>query len=993
LGTITGEPYRLNLEAGTGNVLLPRQVNVGQFSVTSAQTFFLGEGITTANTPLTFTVPTVLTQNSALRTGTPGAAITFNNTLNSEAGEQNNLNLAAGSGDITINDAVGNGTNQQLGNITIESVNNIITNAPIQSDSFQQTGTPATGNITLNESLTTGNGGVNLNATGAVTANTITTNGGGIGLTGNTVTADTLASTGGDINVTGTNNVVVTNATSNGSDIALESTAGSVQANTLSATGGTVNITASGTVSVPTINSTDGVSLTSTGSNIQTSTVTTNGGDIALSSSTDTITVDTLSSTSGTAAGGNITVLNPNAITAGAIDASGATTGGNITLSAIGGTPTGAVTTGNLTTTGTTSGGNVTVLARDTITTSEINTSATVGNGGDVLLDPDGDVQVTFINAQGGTAAGGTGVGGDVFIVSVDRFFRATGSFIDQNNINASISAAGRGGEGRITITHNGGAADVLVPFIISRSSDNGTVGALTTGANNIIFPGSFLGPYTQGNIRIITSPQATLAADGSLPDTLPEEIQPENADNQPFWLDEYFTRTLEEYLSRNPETAIEPTRIKSLEEIQDELREIARVTSARPAVIYVVFEPQQLRLRTEVVNGEEETQQDRLTNQGTVLRQAESHPDENTDQLQLVLVTADEEPFLYRVPDPHANRREVLQLINELRRKLIEDYQNNYLSGINSQGEPYLEEAQQMYDWLVRGLESRLQERGVNNLVFIADNGIRSVPLAAMLPIMHDGQRFIIEQGYSVGLMPSFSLTDTHYQDIRQLDILAAGASTFPQTGYSDLPAVEDELAFLDEHSFWSATILSNEEFSFDRLSTQRQQNPFGIIHFATHARFRPGDLTNSYIQLYQEKLRLHDFRALGWNNPPIEMVVLSACNTARDSIDAELGFAGLAVQTGVKSALASIWRVDDFGTFALMSSFYNYLGNSDLRLIKAESLRLAQMDMLRGNLNLQPDTFSAGSEASYLFQGYGQEALSHPYLWSGFTIIGNPW
>jgi CHAT domain-containing protein len=121
--------------------------------------------------------------------------------------------------------------------------------------------------------------------------------------------------------------------------------------------------------------------------------------------------------------------------------------------------------------------------------------------------------------------------------------------------------------------------------------------------------------------------------------------------------------------------------------------------------------------------------------------------------------------------------------------------------------------------------------------------------------------------------------------------------------------------------------------------------------------------------------------------------MIVLSACNTARDSIDAELGFAGLAVQTGVKSALASIWRVDDFGTFALMSGFYNYMGNSDLRLIKAESLRRAQIDMLRGNLNLEPDTFSADSEASYLFQGYGQEALSHPYLWSGFTIIGNPW
>ncbi|MEA5451840.1 CHAT domain-containing protein [Leptolyngbya sp. CCNP1308] len=876
----------------------------------------------------------VLTQNTALRTGTPGADITFNNTLNSETGERNNLTLIAGSGDITFNAVVGTAPNQQLGNIVLESFNNLTTNAPIQAGSFQQTGTPATGNITLNHPLTTTNGSVNLNAIGAVTTQAIT-------------------------------------ATDN---VALTSTGSAVQTPNVVTNGGDIALNAQ--------------------TNLAVNSVTTNGGDITLSSNTDTITVNNLSSVSGTDAGGNITISNPNAITAtGLINASGATTGGSITLSANGGDPTSTVTTTNLTATGVANGGNITVLARDSITAGEINTSATIGRGGNVTLDPLGDVEVSFINAQGGT----NGAGGDVLIESISRFFRATGTFSDQNGILASISTAGGGGEGTITITHNGGAADVLTPFIISTASQNGTVGALTTGANNVIFPGSFLGPYTQGNIRIITSPQATLAADAALPDTLPEEIQPADADNQPFWLDEYFTRTLEEYLSRNPETAVEPTRIKSLEEIQDELREIERLTGVRPAVIYVVFEPEQIRLRTETIDGKEVIRQDRLTNQGTVLRQSESIPGDDADQLQLVLVTADEEPILVRVEDPNATRFAVINTVQELRSAIDIDYRRNFLRGIISDTPSYLGLSQQLYGWLIGGIQNDLERIGVSNLIFIMDNGIRTVPLAAVLPVLHNGQQFIVEQGYSVGLMPSFSLTDTQYQNIRKMDILAMGASAFPpETELSDLPGVTQELNFLD--TLWQeTTVLEDDLFTLSNLRTQRQQNPYGIIHLATHAIFLPGNPANSYIQLSDTRLSLHEIGNLDWNNPPVELLTLSACNTARDDINAELGFAGLTVQVGVKSALASIWKVDDFGTLALMSSFYRYLSDENLNLIKAEALRRAQVDMIQGNFSID------GNQVVYFgdqiitiperISMHGDAALSHPYLWSGFTIVGNPW
>jgi len=969
LGTING-PHALNLRAGaTGNIQFTGLANIGRFNLLSAQTFLLGAGITTANTPLTFNVPVVLTQNAALRTGTPGANITFGNTVNSEAGERNNLNLAAASGDITFNGAVGNGPNQQLSTITVESVRNLTANAPIQAASFQQTGTPATGNITLNNSLTTSNGGVNLNATGAVTANTITTNGGGI---------------------------------------TLDSTTGNVQADNLSATGGAVNVTAPGTVTVPTANGTGGVALTSTGSSVQTSTVTTNGGDvalnaqtnltvdnittnggnIALSSNTDTITVDTLSSSSGTAAGGNIAVLNPNAINAAAINASGATTGGNIALSAGGGSPTGAVTTGNLTATGVDGGGNITVLARDTITAEEIDTSATVGRGGNVLLDPLGDVQVTFINAQGGT----NGAGGNVTIESIDRFFRATGAFPDRNGILASISAAGGGGEGTITITHNGGAANVLVPFIISTPTQNGTVGALTTGANNIIFPGSFLGPYTQGNIRIITSPQATLAADSSLPDTLPEEIQPEDADNQPFWLDEYFTRRTEDYLGINGET-----RVKSLEEIQDDLRRVEESTNIRPALIYVLFEPRESLLTIPETGP---FNPDDLVNRGALSR-FEPLP---SDRLQMILVTAYGEPILYRPPE-NTDEIDGNDITRENAPREVFDFESAVLEDLRNYEERrvtdeslYLHHAQVLYQWLVAPLEQDLESQGIQNLVFIMDDGLRTTPLA-VLSAMHNGHQFIIEN-YSVGLMPSFSLTSSRHINLRSSRILAMGMSDFSQYEELDnLEAVDEEVRLINQ-SLWGGSNSNidrflGSNFTPENLILQRRDQSYNIVHLATHAKVEIGAPENSFLVFYDGKLFFDQLDRLRLDSPPIELLVLSACQAALspDDESAELGFAGLSVQAGVNTVLASFWEVPDFPTLGLMTEFYNQLQTSPIR---SEALRQAQLAMINREVFFQNDRlfWSSNSEAIPALRGVIDTLwLSHPGYWSSFTMIGNPW
>jgi CHAT domain-containing protein len=264
-------------------------------------------------------------------------------------------------------------------------------------------------------------------------------------------------------------------------------------------------------------------------------------------------------------------------------------------------------------------------------------------------------------------------------------------------------------------------------------------------------------------------------------------------------------------------------------------------------------------------------------------------------------------------------------------------------------------------------------------------DTGLRSLPLAAL----HDGSDFIIAN-YSVGLMPSLSLTDTRYANVKNEQVLAMGASRF--SDQNPLPAVSTELSVITQQ-LWTGQSFLNEAFTLENFQQARAQQRFGIVHLATHAEFQPGMPNNSYIQLWNTKLRLNQLRQFGLNNPSVELLVLSACRTALGDKNAELGFAGLAVQAGVKSGLGSLWYVNDEGTLAFMTEFYEQLKQAP---IKAEALRQAQLAMLKGNVRLEGGTLRTTRNEFPLppeLAQVGSPELSHPYYWSAFTMIGNPW
>jgi CHAT domain-containing protein len=383
--------------------------------------------------------------------------------------------------------------------------------------------------------------------------------------------------------------------------------------------------------------------------------------------------------------------------------------------------------------------------------------------------------------------------------------------------------------------------------------------------------------------------------------------------------------------------------KISSLEQTCQTLDELSQATDTKPALIYVV-----------------------------------SH----LDKLELLLIL----PSCQRVRRviPEANRQVIDKVAQDFRTQIINPIADNSRNSSS---------AQQLYRWIVTPLEAELQANQIKSLVFCMDVGLRSIPLAAL----YNGQQFLIEQ-YSVALIPSFSLTDTRYQRLENLRLLAMGISKSTQKE-RPLPAVVVEVSNLTSQ-LWQGKALLDEDSTVNNFKAANRQERFGIIHMATHAEFQPGRASNSYVQFWDEKLRLEQLRQLSleleWEAPPkIEMLVLSACRSALGDAQAELGFTGLAVQAGVKSALGSLWYVSDESTMALMAQFYQQLKTAKTRV---EALRQAQLAMLKGEVRIQ------GGQLRLLVEGQEQWILlpaelnlqddlrlSHPYYWSAFTMIGN--
>ena len=270
---------------------------------------------------------------------------------------------------------------------------------------------------------------------------------------------------------------------------------------------------------------------------------------------------------------------------------------------------------------------------------------------------------------------------------------------------------------------------------------------------------------------------------------------------------------------------------------------------------------------------------------------------------------------------------------------------------------------SQQLYDWLLRPAQADLTAADIHTLVFVVDSTLREVPLAAL----YDGQHYLIEE-YALAIVPGLQLLQP--APLRQIDpsVLAFGLSKMqpqfaPHDGFADLQYVEAELQEIETQVQSQQFI--NADFNSSNLAEQIQSVPFPIIHLATHGQFS-SDPSQTFILTWNERLTIDQISQIFRQRDettaaPVELLVLSACETALGHRRASLGLAGMAVQSGARSTIASLWQVDDQATADLMNQLYQRLSQPEETVNRAEALRQAQLALLNSDQNHVPAFWAA--------------------------------
>ena len=283
----------------------------------------------------------------------------------------------------------------------------------------------------------------------------------------------------------------------------------------------------------------------------------------------------------------------------------------------------------------------------------------------------------------------------------------------------------------------------------------------------------------------------------------------------------------------------------------------------------------------------------------------------------------------------------EVKQILNQLQQDLPKPHT---LRAIQSK-------SKKLYNWLIKPeLEEALAKIDNPTLVFVLDGALRNIPPA----VFYDGKKYLIEK-YNIALTPSQRLVEAKGLQ-KGLGAIAAGLSK-ASAGFSPLPNVELELEQIRTQI--PSNVILNEKFTSKTLQEQINSSPYPVLHLATHGKFSSKAEETFIVAWNDERIYVKDFnqivRTVEQNKPEaIELLVLSACQTALGDEKAALGIAGVAFQAGARSTIASLWNLDDESTAILMNQFYQEL--ADKKLTKAEALRNAQLSLLHSRKYQRP-------------------------------------
>lgn len=323
-------------------------------------------------------------------------------------------------------------------------------------------------------------------------------------------------------------------------------------------------------------------------------------------------------------------------------------------------------------------------------------------------------------------------------------------------------------------------------------------------------------------------------------------------------------------------------------------------------------------------------------------------------DQLQVIVKIPNQPLRNYTV---NKSQKEVEGIIIKLREYLLEPDRTEEVQALS----------QEVYGWLIKEIESDLQESGVKTLVFVLDGILRNVPMA----VLYDGQQYLVEK-YAVALSLGLQLIAPKPLTQTKLNVLAAGLVQPPQDfqqQFPPLPEIKSEFNSISQ-AIASTTQLLDRDFNSKNLESKVNAVPFNVLHLATHGQFS-SRAENTFILAADGPINVTQFDSLlrrrdQTHSEALEMLVLSACQTAVGDNRATLGLAGASVKAGARSTLASLWHISDKSTAILIGEFYRELVKT--KVTKAEALRRAQAKLLKDYPN-----------------------YSRPGYWAPYVLVGN--
>ncbi len=271
------------------------------------------------------------------------------------------------------------------------------------------------------------------------------------------------------------------------------------------------------------------------------------------------------------------------------------------------------------------------------------------------------------------------------------------------------------------------------------------------------------------------------------------------------------------------------------------------------------------------------------------------------------------------------------------------------------------------VYDWLIAPLRHQL--KSIDTLVFVPDAAFRNVPMAAL----YDGQRYLIDD-FAIALSPGLQLTNPQTNDQPILRAIGAGLIDIPdkyKLGKFPKELVDQEFNSMKKAGILSQEPLLEDAFTSLELANQLEKSSFNVVHLSTHARFS-SQKDKTYILMANGRVNVDEFSAVLrkriQQKGAIELLVLSACQTASGDNRAALGLAGIAIKSGARSTLATLWTVNAQPTADFLESFYQEYVNSATRTAKqtkAKALQAAQIQL--------------------------KQKTNDPRIWAAYVMVGN--